>query len=170
MKFLAVIPHYNHARTLKSVAQDVLRHTPDAAVFDDGSDENPAPLLEGLPVSFVRFEKNRGKGAVILDAARYAKTRGFTHIITIDADGQHNAADIPLLIKAARQNPHALIIGARRFAPPKSAVFLTLRAEIRRFLGTSSDGQKSIRHSKRLPLLSRGNAPLPTVLVQTLFV
>ncbi|MGN0023967.1 MAG: glycosyltransferase family 2 protein [Candidatus Avelusimicrobium sp.] len=115
MKFLTVIPHYNHARTLKSVAQDVLRYMTDATVFDDGSDINPAPLLEGIPVSFIRFEKNRGKGAVILDAARYAKARGFTHIITIDADGQHNAADIPLLIKAARQNPHALIIGARRF-------------------------------------------------------
>ena len=119
MKFLAVIPHYNHARTLRSVAQDVLRHTQAAAVFDDGSTENPAPLLEGLPVSFVRFEKNRGKGAVILEAARYAKERGFTHIITIDADAQHKAEDLPLLTAAARQNPHALIIGARRFDPEK---------------------------------------------------
>lgn len=119
MKFLAVIPHYNHSRTLKSVAEDCLRYTKDVAVFDDGSDENPFSLLKGLPVGFVRFEKNRGKGAVLLDAARFAKERGFTHIITIDADGQHNAADIPPFITAARRNPHALIIGVRRFDPQK---------------------------------------------------
>lgn len=117
MKFLAVIPHYNHSRTLKSVAEDCLRFLPDAAVFDDGSRENPASLLKGLPVAFVRFEKNRGKGAVLLDAARYAKEQGFSHIITIDADGQHHAADIPLLMQAAKKHPRALVIGARRFDP-----------------------------------------------------
>lgn len=117
MKFLTVIPHYNHSGTLRRVAEDVLRHTQDVAVFDDGSDQSPQNLLEGLPVQFVRFEKNRGKGAVILDAAQYAKERGFTHIITIDADGQHAAADIPPLVQAARSHPHALIIGVRRFDP-----------------------------------------------------
>lgn len=117
MKFLAVIPHYNHSRTLKSVAEDCLRFLPDAAVFDDGSHENPASLLKGLPVAFVRFEKNRGKGAVLLDAARYAKEHGFSHIITIDADGQHHAADIPLLMQAAKKHPRALVIGARKFDP-----------------------------------------------------
>lgn len=119
MKFLTVIPHYNHARTLRSVAEDCLRFTQDVAVFDDGSTQNPAPLLEGLPVALVRFEKNRGKGAVILDAARYAREKGFTHIVTIDADGQHQAQDIPLLIKCAEEHPRALIIGARRFDPQK---------------------------------------------------
>ncbi len=119
MKFLTVIPHYNHARTLRSVAEDCLRITPDIAVFDDGSDKNPAHLLAGLPVALIRFEKNRGKGAVILDAARYAKEKGFTHIITIDADGQHCAQDLPLLMQAAQEYPRALIIGARRFDPEK---------------------------------------------------
>lgn len=119
MKFLTVIPHYNHARTLRSVAEDCLRYSQDVAVFDDGSDQNPAALLQGLPVAVMRFEKNRGKGAVILDAARYAKEKGFTHIVTIDADGQHQAQDIPLLIKCAEKHPRALIIGARRFNPQK---------------------------------------------------
>lgn len=115
MKFLTVIPHYSHSRTLRSVAEGCLQQMPDVAVFDDGSEISPEPLLKGLDVSFVRFEKNRGKGAVILDAARWAENRGFTHIVTVDADGQHNPEDIPVLLAAAKKYPRSLIIGRRRF-------------------------------------------------------
>ncbi len=116
MKILIVIPHYNHSASLRRVAEGCLAQNPNVAVFDDGSDGSPEELLKGLPVSVVRFDENRGKGAVILDAARWAASRGFTHIVTVDADGQHDPKDYPLLSAAARENPKAIIIGRRRFS------------------------------------------------------
>lgn len=116
MKYVIVIPHYNHHRTLRAVAQGCLAQGLPVAVFDDGSTPSPEKQLEGLPVFLKRFEKNRGKGAVILDAARWAAQEGYTHLITVDADGQHNPQDIGCLLQASRRAPHALIIGKRRFS------------------------------------------------------
>ena len=118
VNILTVIPVYNHAQTVRAVAEGCLRFSPRVLAADDGSTDNPREALKGLPVDVLRFEKNRGKGAVVLDAARWAKERGFTHILTIDADGQHFPSDIPSLARAAEQNPRALIIGKRRFEGP----------------------------------------------------
>ncbi len=115
MKILTVIPHYNHLATLHGVLRGCLAQTPDVAVFDDGSDVSPEEILKDLPVTLVRFNENRGKGVVIVEAARWAQAHGYTHIVTMDADAQHDPADAPLLVAAAKENPSALIIGVRKF-------------------------------------------------------
>lgn len=115
MKFLIVIPHYNHADTLRRVCAQALSVCPDVLVADDGSTTSPEKLLTGLPVKLLRFEKNRGKGAVILDSANWAHENGFTHMITLDADGQHNPADAVKLVRMSQKYPRALVIGVRKF-------------------------------------------------------
>ncbi len=119
MNFAIVIPHYNHNGTLRQVAEGALKKNANVAIFDDGSTVSPELQISGLPVTFVRFEKNRGKGAIILDAARWAKEHGFTHIVTLDADGQHRHQDYPALVRLARSCPHAIIIGKRKFDKTK---------------------------------------------------
>ena len=114
MRFVVVIPHFNHEGTLRGVVQTALKECPDVAVFDDGSDVSPHKQLEGLSAHFVRFEKNKGKGAVLREAAQWAAQNGYTHLITMDADGQHSASDIPLLCSKAQGYPQALIIGVRK--------------------------------------------------------
>lgn len=125
MKILLVIPHYNQLATLRGVVQKALAQTPHVAVFDDGSDVSPKETLQGLPVTLVRCEKNRGKGVMITEAARWAKQHGFTHLVTLDADGQLDPREYPLFEAAAKQHPQALIIGVRRFGAdaPKSSRF-----------------------------------------------
>ena len=115
MKFLIIIPHYNHPATLRQVCKQALAQKWPVLVADDGSDHSPEALLAGLPVTLLRYTKNRGKGAVILDAAEWAYEHGFTHIITLDADGQHDPSDCQKLVRLSEKYPRALVIGVRKF-------------------------------------------------------
>jgi len=113
---LVVIPHYNHTATLRQVAEQCRAVWPYVLVVDDGSAYFSPELLAGLDVAFIRQSENRGKGTAILAGAAYARAHGFTHVITIDADAQHNPAEITAFVQKATQCPHALIIGVRQFA------------------------------------------------------
>ena len=115
LTFLIVIAHYNHRGTLRQVAQACRAVWPHVLVVDDGSDISAQDLLQNLEVSFLRQTPNQGKGTAILAGAAWARKHGFTHIITIDADAQHNPQEISLFIQAARANPSAVIIGERAF-------------------------------------------------------
>lgn len=63
----------------------------------------------------VRLEKNSGKGAALRAGFEHAAAEGFTHAITMDADGQHRIDDLPKFISAAASQPDALIVGVRDF-------------------------------------------------------
>jgi len=110
---LIVIPVYNHAGTLRDVVVRALSVCKDVLVLDDGSTDGSAEVIKGLPIHLVRHEKNRGKGAAILTAAREAERLGMTHIITLDADGQHNPADFPKFLPVIQENPLAIVVGKR---------------------------------------------------------
>lgn len=117
MKFCLVVPVFNHAATVRSVLDD-LRASVGAqqqiVVVDDGSTDASAAACENLPgVTLLRHPKNRGKGAALLTAFRWAHQRGFSHAITVDSDGQHCPADVPRIIDAARAHPDDVIVGWR---------------------------------------------------------
>ena len=119
MKAVCVIPHYNHFATLLTVASGARRHLPDVLVVDDGSTEAPedfAARLAALGVKLIRHDRNRGKGAALLTAARALHAEGATHMIVIDADGQHDPDDLPRFVSAIEAHPEAVIVGCRDFA------------------------------------------------------
>jgi uncharacterized protein (DUF2062 family) len=116
VRILTVIPVYNHPATLREVAAGAVAVLPDLLVVDDGSAIPVGPSLSGLPLHLIRHETNRGKGAAIKTAAAYATTHGFSHLVTLDADGQHDPADLARFAAAAARRPRAFIIGARDFA------------------------------------------------------
>ncbi len=98
------------------MVQKALAVIDDLLVVDDGSTDSGADVLDGIHVPVVRHPENRGKGAAIQTAAREARRMGMTHIITLDADGQHDPADIPLFIPEIMENPEAVIVGNRRLS------------------------------------------------------
>jgi glycosyltransferase involved in cell wall biosynthesis len=104
-KVLVVIPVYNHGTTLHSVVKLVLEHHPHLLVVDDGSTDGGTQSLDSLSCTVVVHEKNTGKGAAILTAAQYAESLGMTHIITIDADGQHSPEDLAVFFAALPPPP-----------------------------------------------------------------
>lgn len=113
---LVVIPLYNHGATVRDVAQRCLLQHPHVVVVDDGSSDGGADTLADLALSVIRHQVNRGKGAAILSAAAEAGKRGCSHIITIDADGQHLPEDLPLFFQAISVEPMAIHVGWRDFA------------------------------------------------------
>ena len=112
---VVAIPVYNQPERLKEIVQRCLAVHPRVLVVDDGSDPAVAPLLADLPVEVLRHEANRGKAAAIQTAAQYLRRQGATHMITLDADGQHDPEDLPKLVAALREHPEALIVGVRDF-------------------------------------------------------
>lgn len=114
-RVLVAVPVYNHAPTLRAVVLGLLERHPHVLVVDDGSDDLEPEVLAGLPVRMVRHGRNRGKGAAIRTAALEARRQDMSHIVIIDADGQHDPADLPLFLEAVAADPLAVIVGARDF-------------------------------------------------------
>jgi glycosyltransferase involved in cell wall biosynthesis len=112
---LVVIPVYNHSSSIRDVVCRCLKYHPDVLVVDDGSEQDMGAVLTDLGVTIIRHERNMGKGQAILTAAVYAMDHHKTHIITIDADGQHYPEQIPEFIAAANNHPEAIILGVRDF-------------------------------------------------------
>ena len=82
----------------------------------DGSDtEAEALALEG--VRFLRLAQNSGKGAAVLAALRAAHAEGFTHVLVMDADGQHPAAMIRPFFEISKNNLAAFVCGVPIFGP-----------------------------------------------------
>ncbi len=115
IRLCVIIPTYNNDKTVLKVIEDVHQYVKDIIVINDGStDATEETLLQAKQfVSVISHERNKGKGHALLTGIRVAKSKGFTHIITIDADGQHFASDIPVLLSATEHNPEGIIVGYR---------------------------------------------------------
>ena len=109
MKHCILIPCFNHSATVGAVVAAARDHGP-VIVIDDGSTD-PLPGMEGVEV--IRLPVNRGKAAALRAGFARALQEGFTHAITMDADGQHFASDLPAFIAAAAAHPEALVVGVR---------------------------------------------------------
>lgn len=114
----AVIPTYQNAKTLLKVVADVHRVVDTVFVVDDGSNDGTAALLDKAtgnerPEKVLTHPKNCGKGAALKTGLTYARQQGFRYAVTVDADGQHRADDIPALLKAVEEEPDTIAIGSR---------------------------------------------------------
>ena len=99
MNYCLVIPHFNHAEALTTFLKRLDKIGKACIVVDDGSDiKNKQALITALQaypdIHLVEHHINRGKGAAVWSGAHRARTLGYTHILQIDADGQHNPDDI----------------------------------------------------------------------------
>ena len=113
IRILLAIPTFNNRETLRGVVQRAMGTGLPVLVVNDGSTDGGPEALEGLPVDRIDFPENRGKGAAIVAAGRWAEAGGFTHVITLDADGQHDPAEVHRFEQRIRQRPRAIIIGKR---------------------------------------------------------
>lgn len=120
MKPCLAIPIYDHGGTIGGVLHSLAPLGLVCLVVDDGSGGETRRELERLQarhewVEVHRHPRNRGRGAALRTAFRAAASKGMTHVVHLDADGQHDAADVPRFLDAARARPDALVLGAPRF-------------------------------------------------------
>ncbi len=119
---IVVIPAFNEARTIREVVTAARRLDVDRIILvDDGSTDATATLIHTLEtqhdaapiLELIRHRTNRGKGFALASGIARALACGGRRIVTIDADGQHCAGDIPRLERAAMRAPEAIVIAAR---------------------------------------------------------
>ena len=112
----AVIPSHDHWTALPGVVAAARGQGLAVFIIDDGSGEPAAAAIASLHrpaagVTVVRLPDNRGKGGAVCEGFRLAAEAGFTHVVQIDADGQHDLDALPELLAQARARPKALVSG-----------------------------------------------------------
>ena len=142
-RWLAALPVYNEVGYVDDVLDEVRRHADRVLVVDDGSDDGTSEVLARRnDVKVLRHARNRGYGAALQTAFKFAINEDFAGVVTLDCDGQHQPQRIPRFIKAAES---ADIVSGSRYAkrypgdsePPAQRLFINRRitGELNRRLG-----------------------------------
>jgi glycosyltransferase involved in cell wall biosynthesis len=110
---VVLVPVYNAEPTLAKVVKDLRRNLPGALIvgIDDGSSDGSRKLLRTVADETIEFDKNRGKGAALRAGFELALKKGAAAVLTIDSDGQHDAAFAPAIVGALDRAD--IVIGTR---------------------------------------------------------
>jgi glycosyltransferase involved in cell wall biosynthesis len=111
---LCVIPAFNEASSIAAVIHGA-RNFCEVLVVDDGSTDRTINLASQSGAEVVQHPRNLGKGAALQTGFRWALAKGHPGAITLDADGQHDPADIPNFLQAHERDAADLIIGQRNW-------------------------------------------------------
>ncbi len=154
LKVLALIPAYNEMERVGKVIELTKAYLP-VLVVDDGSKDDTSRVARDAGAHVIRQEPNQGKGAALLNGFRYALEQGYDAVITLDADGQHDPAEIPLFLQEFVKTQSDLIIGERDFSKMPFPRNITNRIGTRSFSNAMQqyipDNQSGYRlHSRRL--------------------
>jgi len=119
---LVLIPSYNTGARLRSTVYEALLKWQPVWVVVDGSTDGSAHTLDEFASSephlhLITRQDNGGKGAAVLTGVEAALAAGFTHVLVMDADGQHPATHIESFMAASQREPGALVLGVPVFGP-----------------------------------------------------
>ena len=124
-KILIAMPTFDNAGTVLQLMLQLSTNDLHLLVVDDGSEvcvENLVSSELGHKITVLRHDQNMGKGAALRTAFQWARAHGYTHVVTVDSDGQHFAKDVLRLAEVSRQHPDLLIIGRRDMDAPGAGI------------------------------------------------
>ena len=120
----AVIPTYDNPATVRAVVEGVRAHVAEVVLVDDGSGAAGRAAVDAIARDGLARVQHRaangGKGAAVKTGFAAAQQLGATHVLQVDADGQHDLADVPRFLAEARAHPDALILGRPVFDETQS--------------------------------------------------
>lgn len=140
----AVIPCFNEDASIGALVIALRRHLPWVVVVDDGSTDDTSVAAAIVGAVVVNHQRNLGKGAALRTGLSQALKQGFEWAVTLDGDGQHVPADLPVFLKCAEETEARLIIGNRM---PNARAIPWLRRQVNRFMSR----QLSRRAGRPLP-------------------
>lgn len=112
---MALIAAYDEASCIASVVRGTLAHVSEVVVVDDGSTDATAAGAEAAGATVLRHAKNRGKGTAVRTGLAHLLAAEPTHVLFLDGDGQHDPADIPLLLAPAQRGDADFVVAERTF-------------------------------------------------------
>ena len=110
---IACVPAYNEERTIAQVIIKTMKHVDKVIVCDDGSKDMTGEIARRLGAEVVYHEKNEGYGASLRSLFNRARELDANVTVTLDADGQHNPSEIPLLIESVLDGKADVVVGSR---------------------------------------------------------
>lgn len=108
-----MVPAFNEERSIESVVQGLVEGGIHVVVVDDGSDDDTGQRALGAGATVLRHPINRGQGAAIRTGIVYALQNGAPYVVTFDADGQHDPADVPRMLEALLEKDADVALGSR---------------------------------------------------------
>lgn len=143
MRNCAIIPALNAAQTIGEVVKEIKKSAIDPIVIDDGSTDATSKVSAENGAEVLRNEVNSGKGASLRKGFAYAISRGYTCVLTLDADGQHSPKDIPNFLNLLTKRPDAdMIIGNRMDSPEGMPLSRKLTNKFMSWILSAISGQK----------------------------
>lgn len=113
MRTIAVIPAYNEASRIAAVVMAARAYAPEVVVVDDGSTDGTGEAARGAGARVIRHMDNSGAGAATMTGIEAARLLGAEALITLDADEQHDAHDIPALLGPIERGEADIVFGDR---------------------------------------------------------
>ncbi|ENX20255.1 hypothetical protein F892_03179 [Acinetobacter vivianii] len=130
LTYSIVIPVYNHPHYLADLVQHLSQFQYPIILVNDGSDAACTAILHQLAqhnalVDLVEHPENLGKGQAVITGLQHAAQLGMSHVLQIDADGQHCWDDVAKFIALSQQHPQAMVIGQPVFdaSVPKKRLY-----------------------------------------------
>jgi glycosyltransferase involved in cell wall biosynthesis len=111
-----VVPAYRAADSVGGVVSGARGHVARVLVVDDGSEDDTGARAAAAGAEVLRHAANAGKGAALMTGLRALAALGVPRAVTLDADGQHLPAEIPVLLAASDAAPAAIVVGVRQKA------------------------------------------------------
>jgi glycosyltransferase involved in cell wall biosynthesis len=114
-RLLVIIPAYNEQASIRHVIESVQKVLPNVpiAVVDDGSWDGTARAAAGAGAEVLSLPHHLGLGGAVQMGYRFAFENNYERVVRLDADGQHNAGDIPALLRAMDEGDYDVVTGSR---------------------------------------------------------
>jgi glycosyltransferase involved in cell wall biosynthesis len=118
-----IIPVFNHDKHLRGVILDLNKNGfSNIIVIDDGSATDIYPKISDLNIHFLRHKMNLGQGAALQTGFEFARKRHADHVVSFDADGQHNVADVEKVLKPVIEGSADICLGSRFLSGDPSTI------------------------------------------------
>ena len=134
----AIIPAFNAEGSIGEVIDRTKEYLRRVIVVNDGSTDRTGEVAHSRSIEVISIPSNRGKGYALRLGFSHALSSGCSSILTLDADGQHDPADIPIFLQAHEEDSQAILVGSRmaqagrfprqRYYSNRAAVFFISKA------------------------------------------